>query len=118
MIAFLDSDLRDIIAHSPFSRRDVVRFPGTANSASIPAIWNGPLRENPGYSGIGTTPKPPTVSTDVSVTFACQGEPPARGERLLVGDREYEAYKTLHDGHGMVTVFLHERETVNVDSAP
>ena len=116
MIDFLDSDLRDIMAHSPFSRRDVIRAPGTEAEEAVPGFFNAPMRENPAFSKIGASPQAPSITKDIAFTFWCPADRlPAKGEVFRIGGKDHEAYKILHDGHGMVTAFLHERKGQNGD---
>ena len=111
MIDFLDSDLRDIMAHSPFSRRDVIRAPGTEAEEAVTGFLNRPVRENPGYSKIGASPQAPTIAKDMAFTFQCPADrQPAKDEVFRIGGKDHEVYKILHDGHGLTTVFLHERK--------
>jgi hypothetical protein len=110
MIDFLDSDLRDVMAHSPFSRRDVVRGSGTDSEEALVGFLNVPVRENPAFSKIGASPQAATIAKDIAFTFQCPADRlPVKGEFFRIGDKDHEAHKVLHDGHGMVTVFMHER---------
>ena len=108
MIDFLDSDLRAIMEGSPLARRDARRRVGTEAEEPVSGFFNAPLRED-SRPVLGESPRVLPDLHDISFTFA-SADAPANGEVMSIGGELYEVYRALHDGHGMVTAFLREKE--------
>jgi hypothetical protein len=111
MIKFLDNDLRDILASSPFATRAVLSQGDSDRHFNVGGFFNSPLRENE-RAAVGTAPQAGSIAQDTTFSFQLlDGQiVPKRGDIFSIEGRKYEARKVLTDGIGMATVSLHEVE--------
>jgi hypothetical protein len=108
MITFLDSDLRDIFASSPFSTRAMLD-PGGPNEREVPGFYNSPRREQENFPLGQSTAQARVAADEYSFTFRSEGPGgPMKGDFLEIGGRRFMVRAVLHDGQGLLTAFLRD----------